>query len=175
MLSRIRHTRHIMPNYVKRDVSTALIDPILSYDDVITYGWGAHGSINQENRILIADNDKLRYIFSLKRNDHISEYRKQINGLTPESRAKLNSATLIYKQLKHQTPTYLNDMFVRNINSTRSNGKLRVLVKPHSEFDKRAFGFAGINFWNSIPDEIKQQESVESFKFHLKHWLRSIQ
>lgn len=93
VLSRIRHTRHIMPNYVKRDVSTALIDPILSYDDVITYGWGAHGSINQENRILIADNDKLRYIFSLKRNDHISEYRKQINGLTPESRAKLNSAT----------------------------------------------------------------------------------
>lgn len=107
-----------------------------------------------ENRILIADNDKLRCIFSLKRNDHISEYRKQINGLTPESRAKLNSATLIYKQLKHQTPTYLNDMFVRNINSTRSNGKLRVLVKPHSEFDKRAFGFAGINFWNSIPGEI---------------------
>lgn len=94
MLSRIRHTRHIMPNYVERDVATALIDPILSYDDAITYGWGAHGSINLENRILIADNDKLRYIFSLKRNDHISEYRKQINGLTPESRVEFSNFDL---------------------------------------------------------------------------------
>ena len=60
VLNRIRHTKRFIPNYVKRDIATALIDPILSYGDVITYGWGAHSTQSQENRILVADNDKIR-------------------------------------------------------------------------------------------------------------------
>lgn len=94
VLNRIRHTKRFIPNYVKRDIATALIDPIISCGDVVTYGWGAHSTLNQENRIVVADNDKIRYIYGLKRNDHITEYRERLNDLNPENKTKLHSALL---------------------------------------------------------------------------------
>lgn len=38
VVNRIRHTKRFIPNYIKRVIATALIDPILSYGDVVTYG-----------------------------------------------------------------------------------------------------------------------------------------
>jgi len=171
VLNRIRHTKRFIPNYVKRDIATALIDPILSYGDVITYGWGAHSTLNQENRTLVADNDKIRYIYGLKRNDHITEYRERLNGLNPESKAKLHSAVLIYKQLSNNSPAYLNHMFVQNGPSSRYPDNIRVRFTPRTAFDTRAFSFAAINFWNSISVEIRNLESLVTFKRELKHCL----
>jgi hypothetical protein len=138
------------------------------------YGWGVHGTVADENRLLIADNDKIRYIYGLKRRDHISEYRTRLNALRPDERARQHSATLIYNQLARQSPAYLTDMFVRNTNNTRagSNGQLRV-CNPRAEFDKRQFSYSAINFWNSIPNEITGLESIDKFKIALKSWIIS--
>lgn len=173
-LNRLRHTKLYVPNYVKRDIVAALVDPILSYGDIVTYGWRVHGSINDENRILIADNDKIRYIYSLKRSEHITEYRNRLNTLTPENNAKLHTAILIFKYLKNHSPAYLEDIFVLNTNNTRANGRLQA-CRPTSTFDERRFQFSAINFWNSIPNEILNLDSVPKFKFALKNWLRDIQ
>jgi hypothetical protein len=175
VLNRIRHTKRFIPNYVKRDIATALIDPIMSYGDVISYGWGAHSTLSQENRILVADNDKIRYIYGLKRSDHVSGYRERLNGLNPESKAKLHSMVLIYKQLSNSSPAYLNHMFVRNGPPSHYPDNLRVLFTPRTAFDTRAFSFSAINFWNNIPVEIRNSKSLNIFKRDLKHFLRSNQ
>lgn len=175
VLNRIRHTKHFIPNYIKRDIATALIDPILDYGDVVTYGWSAHGTQNQDNRILVADNDKIRYIYGLNRHEHITEYRQRLNGLTPESRSKLHSAVLIYKQLSNNSPEYLNHMFVLNGESSRYPDNLRINFRPRTAFDNRAFCYSAINFWNSIPIEIRNASSLNLFKLNLKEFLRSNQ
>lgn len=175
VLNRIRHTKHFIPNYVKRDMAVALIDPIMDYGNVVTYGWGAHSTQNQVHRDLVADNDKIRYIYGLKRNDHVTEYRERLNGLTPESRAKLQSAVLIFKQLSIGSPEYLNHMFIRNGESSRYPENIRVNFNPRSTFDTRAFKYAAINFWNSIPVDIRNSKSLFAFKNNLKHLLRSTQ
>lgn len=173
-LNRIRHTKNCIPNYVKRDIATAIIDSIFNYGDIISYGWGIHGTNSDDDRLLIADNDKIRYIYGLKRRDHITGYREKLYALKPDERAQLNSATLIYNQLVRQTPAYLNDMFVRNTNNTRAgiNGKLRA-IKPRSEHDKKQFCFSAINFWNSIPSDITALNTVKEFKINLKSWIIS--
>ncbi|XP_055308105.1 uncharacterized protein LOC129572187 [Sitodiplosis mosellana] len=134
----------------------------MDYGNVVTYGWGAHSTQNQVHRDLVADNDKIRYIYGFKRNDHVTEYRERLSGLTPESRAKLQSAVLIFKQLSNCSPEYLNRMFVRNGESSRYP-------------DTRAFSFSAINFWNSISVEIRNSKSLVAFKNNLKHLLRSTQ
>lgn len=139
VLNRIRHAKHFIPNYIKRDMTAALIDPLMDYGNVVTYDWGARGTQSQLNRDLVADNDKIRYIYGLKRNDHVTEYRERLSGLTPESRAKLQSAILIFKQLSKQSPMYLNRLFVRNGESSRYPDNLRINFFPHTEFDTRAF------------------------------------
>ena len=171
VLNRIKHSKDIIPNYVKRDIATALVDPILDYGNIITYGWGVHGTLNDQNRILVADNDKIRYIYGLKRNDHISEYRKRLNALNPEERVRVQAACLIYKHLNGLSPAYLDDMFQIRNTITRSNGQLRV-SKPRTTFDMRAFSYSAILFWNSIPLEIRSSINLCSFRENLKHWIR---
>jgi hypothetical protein len=171
-LNKIRHTKQFIPNYIKRDIATAVIDPLFNYGDVITYGWNVHGTISDENRLLIADNDKIRYIFNLKRHDHISEYREKLQTLKPDEKSRIHSATLIYNQLQKQRPEYLNSLFIPNISTTRSNGNLKI-SRPRTEFDKRSFSYSAISFWNSIPDEIIKSDTIKKFKNELKNWFRS--
>lgn len=175
VLNRLRHTKHFIPNYIKRDMATALVDPIMDYGNVVTYGWGVHGTLNQVNRDLVADNDKLRYILGLKRSEHITGYREQLCGLTPENRAKLHSAVLIYKQLNGELPDYLNHMFVRNGPSSRYPNNIRIQCRPRTVFDNRAFSYSALQFWNSISADIRDSVSVNIFKNKLKHFLRSNQ
>lgn len=173
VLNRINHTKHIIPNYVKRDIATALIDPLLDYGSIVTYGWGAYGTNGEESRMLVADNDKIRYVYGVKRHEHVSGYRDRMNGLTPQERAKIHSAVLIYKHLKGETPSYLNDLFIVKNSSSRSNGQLRP-TQVRTEFDKRAFSYGAIEFWNTIPNDIAHADSLDVFKDRVKKWIRSV-
>lgn len=42
----------------------------------------AVGAPHQNGRALVADNGKIIYMYGLKRNDHITQYRVRLNGLT---------------------------------------------------------------------------------------------
>lgn len=175
VLNRLRHTKHFIPNYIKRDIAGALLDPIMDYGDIITYGWGAHGTQNQVHRELVADNDKIRYILGLKRNDHITNHRQALSALTPENRAKLHSASLIFKHLSGCTPRYLNHLFVRNGSSSRFPNDIRISFRPRTAYDNRAFSYSANQFWNSLPGDIKSIKSFDTFKLNLKHYLRTNQ
>lgn len=78
--------------------------------------------------------------------DHIMEYRNNLNVLKAENRTKLHSATLIYNQLKKQSPTHLKKLFTIN-NNTRAQSSKQTI-------------------WSN---------SVGNFKLHLKDWLRTLQ
>ena len=160
-----------MPNYVKRDIVTALVDPLIDYGNIITYGWGVHGTVSEECRVRVLDNDKIRYVFGLKRHEHITEYRDRLGALTPDERARVHSASLIYKHLNGNLPTYLNDLFVNHNSNTRSNGHLQV-IRPRTTFDTRAFCYSAVLFWNSIPEEIRRSLTFGAFKDNIKNWIR---
>lgn len=105
----------------------------------------AHGTISDEKRIVIAVNDNIRYVYSLKRREHITECRNKQNTLMPENKAKLHTATLIYRYLQHHMPAYLEDMFVLTTNNTPANGRL-MACRPRTTFDQQQFEFSAINF-----------------------------
>lgn len=67
-LNRFRHTKHFIPNYIKREIATALIDCNGLWDYYIRLD--AHGTQNHVQRELVAGNDKIRYICGLKCNAH---------------------------------------------------------------------------------------------------------
>lgn len=173
-LDRIRHTKKCIPKKAKKEITSALIDPVMDYGDVVSYGWQVHGTMTDEARILVADNDKIRYVCDLRRHDHITESRRELNMLTPENRAKLHAATLIFKIVKGDSPSYLDNMVVVRSSNTRSNGNLRP-TRPITTFDKRAFSYSAINFYNQIPNEIKNATTVNKFKDGLGEWLRHLQ
>lgn len=60
----------------------------------------------------------------------------KLNTLTQANKAKLDTATLIYKYLQYHRPAYLVDMFIVNTNSIRVNGRLKA-CRPRTTFDQR--------------------------------------
>lgn len=169
-LNRVNHVRKFLPENIKRDISCAIIDPIISYGNVISFGWGAHGTNGTEARIKVADNDKIRFVYNLKRDAHISEYRERMHALTPEERARFDSFVMIRKGLLGNLPAYLNTMFETRESITRNSGNLNVR-KPRSAFDKRMFTYAANDGYNKIPREIKNITSIAKFKRELKKFM----
>ena len=75
----------------------------------------------------------------------------------------------MYKIVNDITPEYLNDFFqMRNANDTGANlrsvsNKNFVIPKPNSNLFKSSLSYSGAVIWNSIPLEIKNATSLNSF------------
>ena len=82
---------------------------------------------------------------------------------------------LMYKCLHGIAPNYLSDLIVpyKPTRSLRSSALNRV-VQPGARtknYGERRFSYQGPILWNLLPLEVKNADSVGSFKRKLKHYL----
>ena len=107
--------------------------------------------------------------FDPKRKDLEIEFLPyhMLSWLKLEERRKLHIATLIFKILKTETPSYLSSQFkylssFHNLNTRSGN---RLCIPPHrTNFFNQSFQVAGARLWNSVDSEIRELNSVESFR-----------
>jgi hypothetical protein len=79
-------------------------------------------------------------------------------------------AVLVFESIHRLTPYYLSEKFKRNseVHSqvTRNVNDLHLpLCRLVTE--QRTFDFRGAKMWNSLPPEIKSEQSLKSFKYKL--------
>ena len=56
----------------------------------------------------------------------------------------------------------------------RSANELNYLIpRPKSELYKGSMSYSGAKVWNSIPNNIKQSQSIKSFSFNYVKWINS--
>ena len=92
-----------------------------------------------------------------------------------ESHNESNSNCLkVYKALRNLAPSYLAKLCIP-VTAVEARQRLRswsagnlVVLKPRSEFGKRAFALAGPHAWNNLPETIKSSKSLAVFKKQLK-------
>jgi hypothetical protein len=97
---------------------------------------------------------------------------KMCHWLPIEQRIDFKILLLCYKAHYDNGPDYLKELLIpyhpsRSLRSGSSN----LLVQPKSNmksYGDRAFGIAGPNLWNKLPDSVKNCDSVHSFKKSLK-------
>ncbi len=80
----------------------------------------------------------------------------------------------MYKILNDHTAPNLKELFRKknvsqNTYSLRNSETDLTLTKPKTEFLKRSFGCSGAVLWNDLPRELKQAETISSFKTKIKH------
>ena len=82
--------------------------------------------------------------------------------------------TLVYKCIVREAPAYLIDMIwekdMRH-EGLRSNSDHKSLVVPRTRrqtFASRSFSVVGPTLWNSLPNTIKQSNTLDVFKTKLK-------
>ena len=86
-----------------------------------------------------------------------------------ESRRIITKATLMYKILNDYSAPNLKKLLKRR-NSLQTSYDLRNsqndldLPKPRREFLKKSFKYSGSRLWNNLSPEVKEAQSICSFK-----------
>ena len=112
-------------------------------------------------------NTEIRYIFGIRKSEHISPYRRQLGWLRVAGRREYFAACLLYKILSSGCPSYMTDFFIAKYSVYPVRGENPpTLVVPNSytESLRRSFHVTSSILWNSIPLHIRTVSSLITFK-----------
>ena len=156
-LRNLRLSSDFTPISVKKKLVRSLIVPLFTYSEVV-YSKLDSSSMHKLN---VAMNNATRYVYGLKRYDHISNWKKEILGCDIEDYLKARNCIFMFKLLKNKTPFYLYEK-INLSNSQRS----RNLIIPSFNYlnSSRLFFVNTARLWNSLPNMLKNINSINVFK-----------
>lgn len=159
VLYTLRFIRHCTTETLRTRLVQALINPHLDYCNVVYL----HANNTLKARLQRLSNSGLRYIFGVRRDSHISPFRKKLGWLRFDTRRLYFEAILIYKILRLKQPDYLVNFFTKYTPKTTSRGdlKTRELTIPKlKKCGPQSFQFHGTILWNSFPSNIRYTPSL---------------
>ena len=121
----------------------ALLDYCLVYNDLTS---------EQDTKLQRFINRGIRFIFNLRRDEHVSPYRRRLGWLTVKSRRLYFVGIKTYKIIYGKAPDYLIELFSHLIPSQRSSRRLApaTFAIPHyrtSTYRNTLF-LSDIYFWH---------------------------
>lgn len=159
--------RSLLPESAKIKLIQSLI---LS---VFYYCYPAYGnSISKEDRCRIQkmQNTAIRFVYCLKKHDHISYFRNAANLAPMDTVCRIMTCCMVHKALTLGEPRYLtNRLRCRDeftLRSTRHCGRLH-FPKVRLEVGRRSFSYFGPKLYNGLPEPVKSL-SYPSFKSSIK-------
>ncbi len=170
----LRNIAKIRPILTFRDAETVIHAFISSRLD---YCNSLFSCLNQKTlkRLQIVQNSAARLLTRTKRYDHITPVLASLHWLPVCSRIDFKFLLITFKALHGLAPDYISDLLIPYVplRSLRSSGS-GLLSVPESRLitkGDRAFAIRAPRLWNDLPEEIRQSESVSSFKSLLKTYL----
>ena len=110
----------------------------------------------------------IRFILNLRREEHISSYRRRLGWLTVESRRPYFLEIMTYKILHGKAPGYLLELFSRSIPPQHPSRRITPTVFLIPDFRttiyRNSFYHAGIYFWQSLPVSVVSSERLGVLK-----------
>ena len=149
-------------------IFSSLIQPYFDYCSVVWDGCGTTlaGKIqklqNRAPRVLTSANY-----------DILFEKRGWIDL---QSQRKIAKGTLVYKALNGLAPDYLAQMFTERSRITyytlRDTGGKLALPQARTNYLKDSFSYSGAVLWNSLPNEVRQANTLSQFKTYCSNFFR---
>lgn len=124
------------------------------------------------NRIQRVQNSCIRFIYGIRKFDHVSHKLKELKWLNMEDRCKLYALCLFHKIILSRTPPYLYNKIsfrsdIHNIN-IRYKSQLTPPIHKTALFE-RSFKYSSYKLYNSIPERFKAYNIVK-FKMSVKKY-----
>lgn len=113
------------------------------------------------NKLRIALNSCVRYVFNLDRLASVSHLQHHLIGCPFKNFARMRSCLFLHKLAKHQVPRYLYN----KLQCARSS-RLNKFIVPRFQSSKygNSFFVRGVVFWNSLPNDLSHVISPITFK-----------
>ena len=124
-------------------------------------------------RLQLTQNYASKVACKKRKYDSASECLMTLHWLPMKQRIVFKVATLVYKALNNQALDYIKNLFkLKAIDrALRSNSCYKMLEIPDikkSTFAMWALSVEGLKTWNRLPNMIKMEHTLDSFKAHLK-------
>ena len=149
------------------------IQPHIDFCNIV---WG---SSSETNKLKIFKLQKRACRVILDYNvDDIHEAMKSLKIMSVYDRLYLRKAKFMYKVANNKTPTYITENFTPRNNAINTTILLRsstagcfVPPKPRTEYFKHSLRYSGCLVWNSLPQEVKNAQTQETFHNRCLKWL----
>lgn len=154
-LKLLYNNKHILNVYLKKNLCESLVMSHFNYGDFI-YGF----CLDLESRLRIqkVQNACVRFIFNIRKFDHVTPFFKELNWLKMDSRRTLHLCTFVVKIINNPAaPLSIKErlIFRRDIHEVniRNGGELTM---PHhrTAIFRRGFSYNAVKGYNSLPTEL---------------------
>ena len=167
-----KRIKHYLNPHSRMLFYNAYMLPIMDYCCQI---WG------KENKKAVSKIDKLqsricKSILDLPYRSQHKNVFTELNILQFSSRCKYHTAVLAYKIINDMAPIYLKESIklcnnnTYNLRST-SHRDILLLSTPRTNYLKDTFKYFAMVIWNTIPQDIRDTRSLNSFKISYKKYL----
>ena len=176
-LRKLRSIRRSVPASVYQTLVVALVLSRLDYGNATLAGI----SVQLCRHLQSVLNAAARSVAGLRRSDHITATLASLHWLRAPERIQFKLATLTFRSLRGLAPRYLADD-LRRVADMPSRRSLRSSTSHQLDVPRtrlvsvgdRSFSSAGSRLWNSLPREVVECQTVETFRRKLKHFLFSL-
>ncbi|CAK1592913.1 unnamed protein product [Parnassius mnemosyne] len=170
----LKRLQMFLPLKTKITLVQALLLPLIDYTDV-SFLDASEELLNKLERI---QNLCIRFIFGLRKFDHVSEYRAQLKWLSIRKRRDLHVLLFLYFLLFNSlAPPYLRERFEYLVpRETQCRTTKQLLLKTPSHFTSRcggSFTIRAVKLWNSLPHDIRASSSLDIFRSRVKKYYLS--
>ena len=156
-LYRLRKLAPYTPFTIKKRLIKMLCIPHITYCTTVTSQLDALSL----RKIELAYNACTRYIFGLRKFDHISPYRHKLLGCSIFQYIKFRWSFYLFRLLIYKQPRYLYDRISYGPSERSCN--LKILRNSSSQLNA-SFFVRGVAQWNELPINIKKANSCREFK-----------
>jgi hypothetical protein len=163
-IGRVR--KHLTTDATKTAFQSVVV-PCLDYCSTL------FGDLSNQDlrRLQVVQNKAARIISRTPYRNHITPVLQNLHWLPCASRVKFRILMSVFKCLKNLMPQYLCDLvqpYVPKRSLRSADRSLLVLPIPKKRIGLQAFQFIGPKLWNDLPLNIRQCQSLHSFKKLLK-------
>ena len=127
------------------------------------------------NRLQLVQNRAAPIVTFTKKYEHITPSLIDLHWLPVDYRIIYKILLLVYKAINGFSPSYISNLlsFCSSSYSLRScsNKLLQVPGSKLKSYGDQRFSIAGPKLWNSLPASLRNADSLNYFKKHLKTYL----
>lgn len=165
----LRRVKKIVPRDNLISIYRSIIEPYFDYCCLV---WDGIGTSLAE-RLQKLQNRAARVITSATYLKRSKDIRSELGWQTLQERRNKLKAVMMFKTLNGMAPRYMEDIF--NVHTgnlaynLRASCKDVALPQVKTDYYRKSFAFTGAKLWNSLPNNLKEENSLEAFVKKLNH------
>ncbi|CAG5096688.1 Protein of unknown function [Cotesia congregata] len=166
-INSLKYRKNILSMPCRKLLVTTMLLPIIDYCSIVYLDL----SKRLDKKLQRIVNNSIRFIFNIKRDEHITPYRHTLKWLSVKSKREYLLACLTYKILETGGPKFLRLLFIDEDLDIRRSNRLaaknnNIFKMPNfsTAFYEHSFLVSAIRLWQELPTEITNSSSLQIFK-----------